>query len=55
MSDEQVDPSGTTDQFRAFVQSTDAAPPGRSRTAVVLGGLVLVVVVAVVVALLLVG
>jgi hypothetical protein len=55
MSDEQVDPSGTTDQFRAFVQSAETAPPARFRTPIVLGGLALVVVVAVVVALLMVG
>ena len=52
MSNEYVDPSGDTEQFKAFVQ----APPDRStrsRTPMIVGGVVFVALVALVVALLL--
>ncbi len=57
MADEYVDPSGTTDQFRAFVQSEpETAPaPARTRTPLIIGGVVAVVVVLAVVVMLLVS
>jgi hypothetical protein len=48
MADERVDPSGNTDQFRAFVQDTPAEP-ARSRMPLLIGtGVALLVVAAVV-------
>jgi hypothetical protein len=47
MSNEYPDPSGNTEQFKAFVQ----APPdsaGRSRAPLVIGGVVAVVLVVIV-------
>jgi hypothetical protein len=53
MADEYVDPSGNTEQFRAFVQRTEAAPekPAMSRM-LVIGIVAAVIVVAAVVAIL---
>lgn len=45
----QIDPSGTTAQFRAYAQSEDKAPAKRSPAPVVAGVVVAVVVVALVV------
>jgi hypothetical protein len=52
MADEHVDPSGNTDQFRAFVESkpAESAP---SKLPLLIGVAVAVVVVAVIAALLL--
>lgn len=55
MSDEYVDPSGTTDEFRAFAQSDGAAPPARSRTPLIIGVVAAVVIAAAVVVLLVVS
>jgi hypothetical protein len=53
MADEYVDPSGTTDQFRAFAQAESAEPPTHTRMPLIIGGVVaLIAVVAVVVVLL---
>jgi hypothetical protein len=50
MSDEYVDPSGTTDQFRAFVQDGAQEPAAtRSRTPLIVAVGVAAVIVAVVV------
>lgn len=49
MSDERADPSGTTDQFRAFVQSQPQQPAQRGRAALLAGIAAAAVVVAVVV------
>jgi hypothetical protein len=52
MSNEYVDPSGNTEQFKAFAQ----APPDRStrsRMPLIVGGVVLALLVVLVVALLL--
>ncbi len=50
MADKYVDPSGTTDQFQAFVQSGAAEAPARSRTPLIIGGVAaLLVIVAIVV------
>jgi hypothetical protein len=46
---ERSDPSGTTDQFRVFVQSPPEQPAQRSRAAL-LGGLAVVALLAVVAA-----
>ncbi|MGC9668907.1 hypothetical protein ACNTMW_20405 [Planosporangium sp. 12N6] len=45
MSNEQVDPSGTTGQFKAFADAS-ADESGRSRTPLVIGGVVAVVLLA---------
>jgi hypothetical protein len=53
MSDEYRDPSGSTDQFRAFATADTAAPAARSRLPLVLGlaaAALVVVVVAVILA-----
>jgi hypothetical protein len=44
MADEQVDPSGNTDQFRAFVQDAPVEP-ARSRLPLMIGVAVAVIVV----------
>jgi hypothetical protein len=49
MPDEYADSSGTTDQFRAFVQSDAPAVPARSRTPLIIGVAAAVLVVAVVI------
>lgn len=41
----QIDPSGTTAQFRAYAQSEDKAPAKRSPAPVVVAGVVVAVVV----------
>jgi hypothetical protein len=53
MSEEYVDPSGNTEQFRVFAQRTDPAPEpaGRSRL-LVIGVVAAVIVVLAVVAML---
>jgi hypothetical protein len=45
----QIDPSGTTAQFRAYAQSEDKTPAKRSPAPMVAGIVVAVVVVALVV------
>jgi hypothetical protein len=52
MPDEYADPSGNTEQFRAFVHAP-ADAPGRSRTPLILGGVVVLALLALVVFLLL--
>jgi hypothetical protein len=44
MSDNRVDPSGNTEAFRAFTDSTPAEPPAASRTPLIVGGIVVAVV-----------
>jgi hypothetical protein len=55
MTDEYVDPSGTTDQFKAFVQSDSPEAPARARLPVIIGGLAAIIAIAVVLVILLVG
>jgi hypothetical protein len=46
MSDEYMDPSGNTAQFRAFVSEPEPAPnPGRRTAILVVGGVLAVVAV----------
>jgi hypothetical protein len=52
MSDDSADPSGSTEQFRAFVRHDPPAPPERSRLPLIIGVSAAVVVVVVVVVLL---
>jgi hypothetical protein len=47
MSNDQVDPSGNTEQFRAFVR-TPQETPRRSRTPLIMGVVVAVILVALV-------
>ena len=44
MSDNHVDPSGNTEAFRAFTESTSPEPPASSRTPLIVGGVVVAVV-----------
>lgn len=44
MSDNRVDPSGNTEAFRAFTDSTPPEPPAASRTPLIVGGVVVAVV-----------
>jgi hypothetical protein len=44
MSDNRVDPSGNTEAFRAFTDSSTPAPPAASRTPLIVGGVVVAVV-----------
>jgi hypothetical protein len=45
MSDNRVDPSGNTEAFRAFSESTPAAAPApASKTPLIVGGIVVAVV-----------
>ena len=44
MSDNRVDPSGNTEAFRAFTDSTTPEPPAASRTPLIVGGVVVAVV-----------
>mgnify|MGYP003423267344 FL=1 len=51
MSDSAADPSGSTEQFKAFVHQAPAGAPARSNTALIVGVAVgAVVLVALVVA-----
>ncbi len=52
MSNEYADPSGDTEQFKAFVHAPQEQA-GRSRTPLIIGGVVAVALVALVVVLLL--
>ncbi len=49
MSDQHVDPSGNTAQFRAFVQRPEPAPAKRSPLPIVAGVVAALVVIAVIV------
>jgi hypothetical protein len=51
MSDSNVDPSGNTEQFMAFVQSGQAEPGRRTSLGLVIIGAAVLVAVAVLVAL----
>ena len=44
MSDNRVDPSGNTEAFRAFTDSTPPEAPAASRTPLIVGGIVVAVV-----------
>jgi hypothetical protein len=44
MSDNSVDPSGNTEAFRAFTDSTSPEPPAASKTPLIVGGIVVAVV-----------
>ncbi|MBB4696984.1 hypothetical protein [Paractinoplanes abujensis] len=44
MSDNSVDPSGNTEAFRAFTQSTPQEPAPASKTPLIVGGAVVAVV-----------
>jgi len=44
MSDNRVDPSGNTEAFRAFTDSTPPEPPAASKTPLIVGGIVAAVV-----------
>jgi hypothetical protein len=46
MSDNRVDPSGNTEAFRAFTQSTPSEPPAAtaSKTPLLIGGVAVAVV-----------
>jgi hypothetical protein len=50
MSENYTDPSGNTEQFRAFVHAPEAAAPAAapSRLPLIIGGVVVVLLVAVV-------
>jgi hypothetical protein len=52
MSNEYVDPSGDTEQFKAFVHAPQEQT-GRSRTPLIIGGVVAVALLALVVVILL--
>ncbi len=49
MSDPNVDPSGSTEQFKAFVQHTEPASTRSFPVGAVVGGVAAIVVVAIVV------
>jgi hypothetical protein len=55
MTDKHVDPSGTTDQFKAFVQADSPEAPTRARLPVIIGGVAALIAIAVVLVILLVG
>jgi hypothetical protein len=44
MSDNSVDPSGNTEAFRAFTQSTPQEPATASKTPLIVGGVAVAVV-----------
>jgi hypothetical protein len=46
MADDYVDPSGSTEQFRAFVQDSAAAPQKKSRAGLIAGIVVAVLILA---------
>jgi hypothetical protein len=43
MSDNSVDPSGNTEAFRAFTQSTPQEPPAASKTPLIVTGVAVAV------------
>jgi hypothetical protein len=45
MADDYVDPSGSTEQFRAFVQDTTAAPQQKKSRAGLIAGIVVAVLI----------
>jgi hypothetical protein len=45
MADDYVDPSGSTEQFRAFVQETNTATPQKKSHAGLIAGIVVAVLV----------
>jgi hypothetical protein len=53
MSNEYADPSGNTEQFKAFAQAPQEKAAARSRTPMIIGAVVVAVLVALVVFLLL--
>jgi hypothetical protein len=55
MSDNSVDPSGNTEQFRAFTQKAPEEPAAASKTPLIIGGVVVAVVLIAVIAWLAVG
>ncbi len=46
MADDYVDPSGTTEQFRAFVQDSTSVPQKKSRAGLIAGIVIAVLVLA---------
>jgi len=44
MPDNTVDPSGNTEAFRAFTQSTPQEPPAASKTPLIIGAAVVAIV-----------
>lgn len=44
MSDNSVDPSGNTEAFRAFTESTPQQPPAASKTPLIIAGVIVAVV-----------
>ncbi|WP_250027529.1 hypothetical protein [Paractinoplanes maris] len=50
MSDNSVDPSGNTEAFRAFTQSTPQEPKAASKTPLIIGGIAVAVVLIVLIA-----
>jgi hypothetical protein len=40
MSDNSVDPSGNTEAFRAFTESTPQQPPAASKTPLIISGVI---------------
>ncbi|MFI5494681.1 hypothetical protein [Actinoplanes sp. NPDC051859] len=50
MSDNSVDPSGNTEAFRAFTQSTPEEPVAASKSPLIVGGAVVAVVLIALVA-----
>ena len=53
MSNEYADPSGNTEQFKAFAHGQAEAPAARSRMPLIIGGVVALAVIALVAFLLL--
>jgi hypothetical protein len=50
MPDNSVDPSGNTEAFRAFTQSTPQEPPAASKTPLIIGGVVVAIVLVALIA-----
>ena len=50
MSDNNVDPSGNTEAFRAFTHSTPQEPATASKTPLIIGGVVVAVVLVALIA-----
>ena len=50
MSDNNVDPSGNTEAFRAFTQSTPQEPPAASKTPLIIGAVAVAIVLIAVIA-----
>jgi hypothetical protein len=50
MPDNSIDPSGNTEAFRAFTQSTPQEPPAASKTPLIIGVAVVVIVLVALIA-----